>query len=84
MMINNNVWIEYFAYTEKYRRENQIDFEREISYVIQSLDRDMFLSGDKQYTLEDKLQYISNEFFAWKYGDWFGKIGYSSGIAGYQ
>lgn len=44
----------------------------------------MFLSGDKQYTLEDKLQYISNEFFAWKYGDWFGKIGYSSGIAGYQ
>lgn len=77
-MINNNVWIEYFAYTEKYRRENWIDFESEISYVIQSLDHDMFLCEDKQYTLEDKLQYISNEFFAWKYGDWFGKISYKT------
>lgn len=40
-LIDNNFWIEYFSQCKTYQRENWIDFENEISYVIQQIDQDM-------------------------------------------
>lgn len=40
-LIDENCWIEYFLQCEMYQKENWIDFESEISRVIQSVDNDM-------------------------------------------
>ena len=40
-LLDNNFWIEYFLQNDMHGKENWIDFESEISYVIQSLHRDM-------------------------------------------
>lgn len=40
-LIDNNFWIEYFLQCPMYQKENWIDFESEISNVIQSIDIDM-------------------------------------------
>lgn len=64
--IKNNIWIEYFLEHPKYQKENWIDFEGEISNVIQSLDGDMHgLSGD--YSLDDYITNLSNKFLQNKY-----------------
>ena len=39
-LIFNNIWINYFLQNDTYLKENWIDFEFEISKVIQSLDND--------------------------------------------
>lgn len=40
-ILNNNIWIDYFLQCEMYQKENWIDFESEISRIIQSIDNDM-------------------------------------------
>lgn len=43
-LIAENYWIEYFLQCDMYQKENWIDFEREISKVIKSLDKSMHAS----------------------------------------
>lgn len=78
--INNNFWIEYFLPIYEDRKKNGkdgwIDFESEISKVIQSLDDDMNLSISTHFSLEDKIQRITNEFLNQEYIDWFAKRTY--------
>lgn len=40
-LLENNFWIDYFLQCDMYQKENWIDFESEISKVIQLLDEDM-------------------------------------------
>ncbi len=59
--MKENIWIKYFLKNPKYRKENWIDFESEISTVIQSLDRDMYgLSGEGD--IDDEVGILTNEF----------------------
>lgn len=68
--INKNIWVDYFLNNPMYQRENWIDFEKEISKVIQSLDVDMNSQIKCQYS-EDKIARISDDFLNHKYLDWF-------------
>ena len=60
-LLNNNIWIDYFLQCEMYQKENWIDFESEISRIIQSIDQDM-----KQYGvgINSIVQEITEPFFA--------------------
>ncbi len=59
--IKNNVWIDYFFQCNMQGKENWIDFESEISDMIQSLDADMHrLSGG--CTIDDDINDLSNKF----------------------
>ncbi|MCQ2012337.1 AbiH family protein [Clostridium butyricum] len=59
-LINNNIWIDYFLQCDMHGEENWIDFESEISNVIQSIDRD--IKNDIEiYSLYDDLPLISND-----------------------
>lgn len=61
-LVVNNIWIEYFLRNPLYQKENWIDFESEISEVIQSLDKDMHrLSGVN--SIEEEKFDLSNKFF---------------------
>lgn len=64
--IENNIWIEYFLQNPMYQKENWIDFENEISKVIQSLDNDIHRLG-VDYSLDDKIKKLSNDFLLEKY-----------------
>lgn len=44
-LLDNNFWIDYFLQCDMYQKENWIDFESEISKVIQSIDNDMKRKG---------------------------------------
>lgn len=60
--IGKNIWIEYFQKRDKHGKENWIDFESEISSVIQSLDFDMH-GGDNDFGLYDEvINILSNDF----------------------
>lgn len=56
-LIDNNFWIEYFLQCPMYQKENWIDFENEISTVIQSVDADMKYNN---YKLDDNASVVSN------------------------
>ena len=56
-LIEGNFWIDYFLQCPMYQRENWIDFESEISNVIQSIDDDMKNSNAK---LTDSVSTVSN------------------------
>ncbi len=58
-LINNNIWIDYFLQNPIYQKENWIDFEIEISKVIQSLDNDV---SQDNYDLDEIMSELSNEF----------------------
>lgn len=60
--IENNIWIEYFLQNPMYQKENWIDFESEISKVIQSVDEGMKLSERVPSSLEDEVYDLNNEF----------------------
>ena len=61
-LIDGNIWIEYFLQNNMHGKENWIDFESEISDVIQSLDYDMH-GGDNNFGLYDEVvKNLSNEF----------------------
>lgn len=55
-LINDNIWIEYFLpiYTDRERngKDGWIDFESEISSVIQSLDEDIITFDFENTTLQ--------------------------------
>lgn len=53
-LVKDNIWIEYFLQNPMYQKENWIDFENEISKVIQSLDQDMFLRMGKKVNCRRK------------------------------
>ena len=59
--IENNIWIEYFLQNPMYQKENWIDFESEISKVIQSVDEGMKLSERVPSSLEDEVYDLNNE-----------------------
>ncbi len=68
-LIKDNIWIEYFLQNFMYQKENWIDFESEISKVIQSLDNDMHgLCGI--CNIEDDIITLSNDFLSKKYSEY--------------
>lgn len=56
-LLEENFWIEYFLQCPMYQKENWIDFESEISNVIQSIDFDM---KDNNLKLDDSASIVSN------------------------
>lgn len=72
-LIAHNFWLEYFFKVPMYKKENWIDFEYEISRVIQNLDADMREHG---VSLDEKALFISN-----KYIEEFFKAKLPSGVA---
>ena len=87
-MIFENIWIEYFFQCNMYQKENWIDFESEISKVIQSLDNDMH-GLSQVYNIEDIVHDLSNAFLKEKYSDYIDAVqsinsvdnGFSGGIS---
>lgn len=67
--INNNFWIDYFLNNSRYINENWIDFESEVSKVIQSLDNDMH-GLNETYNLDDEITDLSNNFLREKYSEY--------------
>lgn len=65
-LLKDNIWIDYFLQCNMYQEENWIDFESEISNVIQAIDKDMH-GLVKTYKLEDKFERLSNGFLNQKY-----------------
>lgn len=63
-LINDNFWVEYF--NDIQIKENWIDFESEISKVIQSLDNVMHRMTDT-CSIDDNIIDISNEFLKNEY-----------------
>lgn len=59
-VIHNNIWIDYFLQNSIYQKENWIDFESEISRVIQSIDNDMRKNNATESTI---IRNISEPFF---------------------
>lgn len=53
-LLEDNFWIEYFLQCLMYQKENWIDFESEISKIIQSLDNDMFDESKRISGLSDE------------------------------
>lgn len=86
-LIKNNFWIEYFLQCDMHGKENWIDFESEISGVIQSLDDDMH-GLSQVYNIEDIVYDLSNGFLKEKYSDYLDAVqpinpvdnGFSEGI----
>jgi len=90
--INNNFWIEYFLPIYEDRKKNGkdgwIDFENEISQVIQSLDNDMH-GLSRVYNLDDIVYDLSNDFLKEMYSDYIDAVqlinsadnGFSEGIS---
>ena len=65
-LLEDNFWIEYFLQCLMYQKENWIDFESEISKIIQSLDNDMFDESKRISGLSDEVYEISNYFLQHK------------------
>ena len=87
-LISNNFWIDYFLQCDMHGKENWIDFESEISEVIQSLDDDMH--GLVQiYNIEDTVYNLTNGFLKNMYSDYIDAVqpinpadnGFSEGIS---
>ncbi len=57
IIIKDNIWIKYFLECNMYQKENWIDFETEISEMIQSFDRD--IKGKNFY---GQIESLTNEF----------------------
>lgn len=66
-LIEKNFWIDYFLQNPIYLKENWIDFENEISRIIQSLDKDMHCN--KRYELDDIVENLSNKFLYKRYSN---------------
>ena len=61
-LLDYNFWIEYFLQNDMHGKENWIDFESEISDVIQSLHRDMH-GNEMEFNIYDDIpSVLSNEF----------------------
>lgn len=61
--INDNFWIEYFIQCDMYQKENWIDFENEISNIVQSFDKDIHNSLNEIKISDEAVRNkISKEF----------------------
>lgn len=69
--IINNIWIDYFLECEMYQKENWIDFEREISKLIQSLDDDMVDESNKRCEITEEVWQLSNKYLSNYYSNYF-------------
>lgn len=65
-LLKDNICIDYFLQCNMYQEENWIDFESEISNVIQAIDKDIHGLAIT-YKLEDKFERLSNGFLNQKY-----------------
>ena len=65
--IKFNLWIDYFLQNSNYNKENWIDFESEISQLIQLLDNDMHSDLSGNYNIENKIRNLSSDFLDKKY-----------------
>ena len=63
-LLDNNFWIDYFLQCDMYQKENWIDFESEISRVIQSIDDDMKQKAIDENAVIKELQvpFLSEKF----------------------
>ena len=68
--IKDNVWIEYFLQCDMYQKGNWIDFESEISKIVQSLDNDMKVESGKDFNFDETIGGFSNEFLNKKFSDY--------------
>lgn len=59
LVIKDNIWIEYFLQCNMYQKGNWIDFESEVSKVIQSLDDDMHGKS-----IECQIDKLSNKYLS--------------------
>ena len=60
-LLYDNIWIDYFLRCNMYQKENWIDFEREISYVIQDIDETMH-DSTKGFYVDDKCESLYEVF----------------------
>lgn len=67
--IDDNIWIDYFISNLTYQKENWIDFENEISKVIQQLDGDMLCLDGQRLNLTDDMDNLSNDYLRKKYSE---------------
>jgi hypothetical protein len=58
-LIDDNFWIDYFLQCNMYQKENWIDFESEISNVIQSIDLDIKSSNEN---FNETIRTFNNSF----------------------
>jgi len=65
--IQDNIWYEYFMKCNMRNKENWIDFEGEISKLIQSLDGDI---KKHEAQFDDVIGELSNDFLREKYSDY--------------
>lgn len=65
-LIRDNIWIDYFLEFYVYHKENWIDFESEISNIIQSLENDLYSSSNNQ-SIDDDIKKLSNKFLCTRY-----------------
>ncbi len=82
-LIGDNVWIEYFLQCNSFFKENWIDFEREISNVVQSLEKDMHGLSDN-YSIDDEIVNLSNGFLYNKYSEYTFVVQTVDKLYGYQ
>lgn len=62
--IVDNFWIDYFLQNPMYQKENWIDFESEISKIIQNIDEGMQKRSDK---FDDTISSLDNKFLSDKF-----------------
>lgn len=60
--IINNLWIDYFLDNSQYQKDNWIDFESEISNVIQLLDDDMYQKNGN-HRIDNNIDHLPDDFF---------------------
>lgn len=65
--IQDNIWIDYFFECNMHNNENWIDFEEEISKVIQSLDGDV---NKNNVQFDDVIGELSDDFLRNKYSEY--------------
>lgn len=68
-LLDNNFWIEYFLQNNMHGKENWIDFESEISSVIQSLYSDLYENENKINIYDNIPSCLSNEFLGFYVND---------------
>lgn len=72
--INDNFWFEYFISVSEERNKNGkdgwIDFESEISKIVQSLDNDIRGISGKDFSFDEAIVELSNEFLNKKFSDY--------------
>lgn len=61
-LIQDNNWIEYFLQCDMYNKENWIDFESEISEVIQSIDKSMGQGNFYSIIIRLENEFLNNKY----------------------